>query len=307
MNMRVVEVGARDGLQGLKTVLSTDAKVRMIKDLVACGVRSLDVAGVANPKLVPAVADGDAVLRRCMEELPSDVRLTAIVPNRRGMARALDATETRRGRGGLSVSVWVHGTEAFSRRNMGCSRAARLEENREVVRMAAAAGVGVRAYVSGALFCPETGKVAAGEVAGLARQMLAMGPMEELVIADTLGRGTARDVREAIEAVRGECGTEVPMGLHLHNTFGRALGAVEEATRLGLRSFESSVAGLGGCPFAGSESLGNLATEDLVTLLHQMGFETGIDVAQLVEVGKRIAKELDVPVASCVGKMGSQK
>jgi isopropylmalate/homocitrate/citramalate synthase len=299
--VRIVEVSARDGLQAVRgAIVPTEKKMELIRRLVAAGVTHLDVASFANPKLVPQLADGAQILRQCAAD-PSlrDQNLTCIVPNQRGLERALAAGA---GLPNLSVSLWVHATEAFSQRNMGMPISDHMRENRAMARTAAAAGVRLRTYVSGALWCPVSGPVEAARAGTLACELAALAPeVEEVVLADTLGRGLPRDVRAALLAA-GSCGK--PLGLHLHNTFGYALGAVAEAVEsLGVRSIEGSVAGLGGCPFAGPESLGNLATDDVCGMLHQMGFETGVDVDKLVETGRWICGELNVSPASCLSRV----
>ena len=282
--VRIVEVSARDGLQAVKgAIVPTDTKMELIRRLVAAGVRHLDVASFASPKLVPQLADGTEILRQCAADPAlNDGRtsFTCIVvsweifgaaaaadavllpsrqqPNQRGLERALTAGAGLRS---LSVSVWVHATEAFSQRNMGMPIAEHMRENRAMARTAAAAGARLRAYVSGALWCPVSGPVEAARAGALAHELAGLAEaVEEVVLADTLGRGLPRDVRAALAAAAG-CGR--PLGLHLHNTFGYALGAAAAAVEsCNVRSLECSAAGLGGCPFAGPQSLGNVATEE---------------------------------------------
>ncbi len=301
--MRIVEVSVRDGLQAVRgPAVSTATKMELIRRLVGAGVRHLDVASFASPKLVPQLADSAEVLRQCAADpLLNDgqTHFVCIVPSQRGLERALAAGAGLRS---LSVSLWVHATEAFSQRNMGMSVADHMRENRAMARTVEASSDGgrvrLRTYVSGALWCPVTGAVEAKRVGELAAELSALSDsVEEVVLADTLGKGLVSSVREALREA-GRCGR--PLGLHLHNTYGYALGAVADAVeQMGVRSIEGSVAGLGGCPFAGPESLGNLATEDACGMLHQMGFETEVDVTKLVDVGRWICNELNVQPASC--------
>ena len=287
-------------------VVSTGTKLELLRRLHDAGVRHFDVASFANPKLVPQLADGVELLRMIADDpvLTTDASLTAIVPNMRGLERFLLSVD-QLGLKNCSVSIWVHASEAFSQKNMGCSVSEHMASNRVMAEALVGSGVRLRAYVSGALHCPFSGPIKADRVGELAEQLVdAAGtvPVEEIVLADTLGRGLVDEVRLAIMATQKR--VKVPLGLHLHNTFGYALGVISMAvSELGVRSLEGSVAGLGGCPFAGATSLGNVATEDVASMLHQMDFETGVDVGKLVQVGKWICGEVGVQQTSCVSRL----
>jgi hydroxymethylglutaryl-CoA lyase len=281
-------------------------------------LKAFDVASFASPKLVPQLADAAEVLRLMNEDpVLSQVSMTCIVPSRRQLDRFFAATKGLSLKN-LTVSVWVHASEEFSQvstkgdiesigfstvktqRNMGFSIEHHLNENRQIARDLAGTGVKLRAYVSGAIYCPYSGRVAPEKCAELATELAGIG-VEELVLADTLGRGLVHEVREALLLTQQGL-PKVPVGLHLHNTYGYALGVISMAAELGVRSFECSVAGLGGCPFAGPQSLGNVATEDVAGLLSHLGFETGVDLKKLVSTGRWISEIVGVQPTSCLSK-----
>ena len=299
--VRIVDVSPRDGLQAVKhVVLPTERKIELVLRLVRdAGVRELDVASFVSPKVMPQLADGADVLAALRQE--PDMRactLTCLAPNERGAERALRA-------GATNLSIWVHGSEAFSERNLRMSTAEHMEANRAVVRLANAEdGVSVRGYVSGAIHCPFSGPVSAERVGDLSRQLVEELAVEELILADTLGLGTLPEVQAAVMAAARASRGEVPLGLHLHNTYGRALSLVAAGVQhWGIDIVEGSVAGLGGCPFAGPQSLGNTATEDIVHMLDQMGYETGVSVDGLLSTGAWICGQLGLPSASFLSRV----
>lgn len=305
--VRVVEVAARDGLQAVRNrVLGTEVKVELVRRLVEeAGVRSLDVASFVSPAACPQLSDGAEVLAglRHLRDRTPDLTLTCIVPNHRGMLRAIDA-------GATSVSIWVHGSDAFSLKNLRMSTAEHMRENEKIARLAEQHRIPLRGYISGAIHCPFSGPVAPSRVAQLASELnSAVSPLlQELVIADTLGRGTIAEVGLAVNAARSVLPSHIPLGLHLHNTFGYALGCIAVAVQdWNIRSIESSVSALGGCPYAGPQSLGNVGTEDVVHMLHAMGYETGLKVDSLLETGAWLCQQLGIEQQSFLSRIKSTR
>lgn len=277
----VNEVGPRDGLQNQPVHVPLADKLELIEALVAAGIRAMEAASFVSPKTVPQMADADALF----PNLPSPelVRYSALVPNARGLERALAA-------GAREVAVVLSATETMNRRNINMS----LEEARractEVIAAAVARGVRAKAYVAVAFTCPFEGQVARAHVVELAQTMFDIGA-DEVVIADTIGAANPREVQDLL----GDCvrafGTE-RLAAHFHDTRGFALANAWAALDLGIRRFDASIGGLGGCPFAPGAA-GNLATEDLVVLAEQCGFDTGISVSKLraaVKIAERLTQ-----------------
>jgi hydroxymethylglutaryl-CoA lyase len=277
----VYEVGPRDGLQNEPESLPTAVKLELVRRLAAAGLRRIEVTSFVSPRWIPQLADGDA-LARALGPLPG-VRTSALVPNLQGYERL-------RAAGGIDVAAtFLSATESHNRRNLNCGVAEQLERLRPVFERAGADGVPVRAYVSVACGCPYEGEVAVGAVVALARRLLALGAAE-ISLGDTLGVGTPRRVRELVGALAGE----VPLAraaLHLHDTYGRALANAEAGYEAGVRSFDASLAGLGGCPYAPGAS-GNLASEDLVDLFESQGIATGVDLEALVDASAWLEREV---------------
>jgi len=277
----VNEVGLRDGLQNQPVHVPLEAKLELAEALVAAGVRALEATSFVSPKAVPQMADADALFPRLPQ--PDLVRYSALAPNLRGLERALAA-------GVREVAVVLSATETMNRRNINMTLEQARAASSEVIVAARAAGARAKAYVAVAFTCPFEGRVARSQVLSLAGDMFECGA-DEVVIADTIGAATPRDVHELL----GECiaafGAE-RLAAHFHDTRGFALANAWAALALGIRRFDASVGGLGGCPFAPGAA-GNLATEDLVVLAEQCGFDTGISVPGLraaVRVAERITQ-----------------
>jgi hydroxymethylglutaryl-CoA lyase len=277
----VNEVGPRDGLQNQSVHLPLDGKLELIEALVVAGVRAIEAASFVSPKAVPQMADADALFPRL--PLPEAVRYSALVPNVRGLDRALAA-------GAREVAVVLSATETMNRRNINMSLDQARSACIDVIASAAARGLRTKAYVAVAFTCPFEGPVERGRIVELAGQMFC-GGADEVVIADTIGAANPREVRDLL----GDCvkafGAE-RLAAHFHDTRGFALANAWAAIEAGLRRFDSSVGGLGGCPFAPGAA-GNLATEDLVVLAEQCGFDTGISVPGLraaVQVAERLVQ-----------------
>lgn len=285
----VVEVGPRDGLQNEPAPVSTAAKVAFVEALAGAGLPVVEVTAFVSPRAIPRLADSDEVFRRVTKR--PGTRYPVLVPNARGMARALSA-------GAREVAVFTAASETFNRRNINASIEESFERFRPVFELARAEGVWVRGYVSCAFGCPYEGRVDPAGVARVCARLVEAG-CEEVSIGDTIGVGVPTQVADVVgRTVEAGVGVE-RLALHLHDTRGTALANVAEGLRRGIRVFDASAGGLGGCPYAPGAS-GNLATEDLLYLLHGMGHETGVDLAAVAEASRRLAAEIGRPPASRV-------
>ena len=273
MNVRIVEVGPRDGLQNEPKEVPTAIKVELIERLADAGLPAVEATAFVSPKWVPQMADHTEVLERVRRKPGVDYPVLA--PNLKGFeaARAAGATE---------VAVFAAASEAFSKKNINCSIAESLERFRPVTEAAKAANIKVRGYVSCVLGCPYEGEIAPKRVADVAKSLYEMG-CYEVSLGDTIGTGTPGKTKAMIQA----CAAQVPMAKlagHYHDTYGQALANIYASLELGVSTFDASVAGLGGCPYAAGAS-GNVATEDVVYMLDGLGVRTGVDLEKLVEIG----------------------
>jgi isopropylmalate/homocitrate/citramalate synthase len=273
----VVEVGPRDGLQNEHGVVSTADKIQFINLLSAAGFAAIEATSFVSPRAVPQLADAAEVLAGITRR--PGTRYSALVPNRKGMERALTA-------GVDEVAVFTGASESFVQHNINTSIAGSIEHFHPVVAMARAAGVRVRGYVSTAFGCPYEGAVAPAAVLDVTEQLLALG-VEEISIGDTIGVATPNQVVEIIELLAARVPRE-RLALHFHDTRGTALANVLAALQAGITVFDSAAGGLGGCPYAPGAS-GNLATEDLLYLLHGLGIETGVTLGAVVEASRFLA------------------
>lgn len=288
--VRIVEVGPRDGLQNEKGIVPLDAKVALIDALGAAGLSTIESGSFVSPKWVPQMADTAEVLARITRR--EGVRYPVLVPNLKGLEAAIAS-------GVEEVAVFAAASEAFSQKNINCSIAESLERFEPVVDAAQEAGIAVRGYVSCVLGCPYQGEVPVADVVRVATALAAMG-CYEVSLGDTIGVGTADRARLMAAAVADEIGP-ARTALHFHDTYGQALANVLACLDLGLSIFDSSVAGLGGCPYAKGAS-GNLATEDLVYLLDGLGVRTGVDLDALAAAGRAITTALGRATASKVAQ-----
>ena len=288
--VRIVEVGPRDGLQNEPREVPTATKVELIERLAAAGLPAVEATAFVSPKWVPQMADHTEVLERIRRR--PGVSYPVLTPNLKGFesARAAGATE---------VAVFGAASEAFSRKNINCSIAESLDRFRSVVESALKEKIKVRGYVSCVLGCPYQGEVKPDAVAAVAGALHDMG-CYEVSLGDTIGVGTPGRTRAMIEA----CAKRVPLAQlagHYHDTYGQALANIYASLEAGVRTFDASVAGLGGCPYAAGAS-GNVATEDVVYMLHGLGMKTGVDLAQLVAIGRWICAALGRDTSSKVNK-----
>ncbi|NMY05464.1 hydroxymethylglutaryl-CoA lyase [Pseudomonas sp. WS 5059] len=289
-HVRLVEVGPRDGLQNEAQPISVADKVQLVDALSAAGLGYIEVGSFVSPKWVPQMA-GSAEVFAQIQRKPG-VIYGALAPNLRGFEDALAA-------GVKEVAVFAAASEAFSQRNINCSISESLERFAPIMAAAQQHGVSVRGYVSCVLGCPYEGRVAPEQVAAVARELYAMG-CYEVSLGDTIGTGTAGATRRMFEVV----GKDVPrakLAGHFHDTYGQAIANVYASLLEGIQVFDSSIAGLGGCPYAKGAS-GNVATEDVLYLLDGLGIETGIDMDQLIVAGQQICTVLGRPTGSRVAR-----
>jgi hydroxymethylglutaryl-CoA lyase len=284
--VHITDVGPRDGLQNEKQPVPAAVKIELVQRLQAAGLKDMEVTSFVSPKWVPQMADNAEVMRG-ITRLPG-VRYAALVPNMQGLEAALAARAD-------TVVVFGAASEAFSQKNINCSIAESIERFRPVVAAALAAGVAVRGAISCAVGCPYEGAVAPARVAMVAGLMREIG-VQQVGVADTIGVGTPHAVQAALEAALTHFHFDAVIG-HFHDTYGQALANTLAALEMGVWHFDTSVAGLGGCPYA-KGATGNVATEDVVYMLHGMGIETGIDLEALVDAGAYISHFLNRPTLS---------
>ncbi|WP_437881213.1 hydroxymethylglutaryl-CoA lyase [Pseudomonas sp. LRF_L74] len=280
-HVRLVEVGPRDGLQNEQRPIGVADKVRLVDDLSATGLDYIEVGSFVSPKWVPQMAGSAEVFAGIQQR--EGVVYAALTPNMRGLEAAVEAKVRE-------VAVFAAASEAFSQRNINCSIAESLERFAPVMQLAREQGIRVRGYISCVLGCPYDGEVAPEQVAAITRELLGMG-CYEVSLGDTIGVGTAAGTRRMIEAV----GRDIPrtrLAGHFHDTYGQALTNIYASLQEGVTVFDSSVAGLGGCPYA-KGATGNVATEDVLYLLEGLGIDTGIDLLALARAGQRICDVLD--------------
>ena len=275
--VRIIDVGPRDGLQNEKTPVPSDTKIGLVQRLQSAGLQEIEVTSYVSPKWVPQMADNHAVMQGITRR--DGVRYSVLTPNQQGFAAALQDQPDE-------IVVFGAASEAFSQKNINCSIAQSIERFAPVVEAALAAGIAVRAAMSCTVGCPYEGEIAPERVAYLAGLLKGIG-VQRVDVADTIGVGTPRKVQAAIEATLQHYSIDAISG-HFHDTYGQALANTLAALQMGVWNFQSSVAGLGGCPYA-KGATGNVSTEDLVFMLHGMGIETGINLDKLIDAGVYIS------------------
>jgi hydroxymethylglutaryl-CoA lyase len=285
-HVRIVEVGPRDGLQNEPRTAPTEAKLAFIRALVDAGLRDIEITSFVHPKLVPQLADASAVVAGVAGL--TQARFSALVPNEKGLDRALEAGVKR-------IALFTAASETFVRRNINMTISESLATFEAVARRALAAGVSVRGYLSACFVCPFEGNVAKEPVRQLAQRLLDFG-CDEVAISDTTGAASPRDVAETVGHVCESVAVD-RIALHFHDTYGTALANVAAGLQLGITTFDASTGGLGGCPLAPGAA-GNLATEDLVYMLDRMGVATGVNLKAVVVAGGIMAAALGRPMTS---------
>jgi isopropylmalate/homocitrate/citramalate synthase len=293
LDVRVYEVGPRDGLQNEALPIPLEAKLRYLDLLADAGLREIEATSFVSPAAVPQLADADELMARL--DRRTGVRYSALVPNLRGMARAVEARME-------AICFFTAASEPFTQHNIGMTIAESLHAFGEVIPKARELGMWTRGYVSTAFGCPYQGEVGEAAVVGVSRQLLDL-PVDEISISDTIGVAGPRDVRRVLGALF-EAGVEPrQIAMHFHDTRGTALANVTAALEFGVRAFDASTGGTGGCPYAPGAA-GNLATEDLVYLLDREGLEHGIDLPRLLVAAQFIAETMRRPLASKVVQAG---
>ena len=288
-SVKIVEVGPRDGLQNEKTSLDTETRVQLITQLADAGLSYIEAGSFVSPKWVPQMAGSDKVF----QQLPVDTATTyaALTPNMQGLERALQC-------GVREVAVFAAASEGFSQKNINCSIAESIERFKPVAREALSAGLAVRGYISCVVGCPYEGAVHVESVAQVAEQLLAIG-CYEVSLGDTIGVGTPASMDRLLSRLLRDIAPD-KLAIHAHDTYGQALANILIALQLGISTVDSSVAGLGGCPYAQGAS-GNVATEDLVYMLNGLDINHGVDLPRLIAAGNFISQKLNRVNGSKVG------
>jgi len=289
--VRIVEVGPRDGLQNEAKTVPTEKKAEFINLLAAAGLKDIEVASFVHPKWIPQLADSQELVSQ-LKVVP-DVRYSALVPNMKGLERAM-ASGIRR------IAVFTAASETFNRKNINMSIQESMDVFKPVAAKALQEGISVRGYVSTCFVCPYEGPIAKEKVGDVAQALFDLG-VDEVSIGDTIGAATPRDVEVTVRFLL----EKLPAGklaMHFHDTYGMAVANVYQALQLGITVFDSSAGGLGGCPYAPGAS-GNIATEDLVYLLDKLGIENGVSLKLLRRASHMIAQELDRDLPSRVLKV----
>ena len=292
-DVRIYEVGPRDGLQNESTPIPTDAKLRFIDLLADAGLREIEATSFVSPKAIPQLADADELIAR-LDRRPG-VRYPVLVPNARGMDRAEAA-------GADAICVFTAASEAFTKANINMTITESIDAFRPVIDRAREHGWWTRGYISTAFGCPYHGEVGEAAVVGVAQQLHELG-IDELSIGDTIGVAGPSDVRRVVQALDGAGFAPDRLAMHFHDTRGTALANVSAALELGVRGFDASTGGTGGCPYAPGAA-GNLATEDLVYLLEREGLSHGVDLDALLVAARHVSETLARPLSTKVGQAG---
>lgn len=279
-SVKIVEVGPRDGLQNEKQLISLQAKVQLIDELALAGIKYIEAGSFVSPKWVPQMADSEAVFANIKRQ--QNVCYSALTPNLQGFNAAILAKADE-------VAIFGSASESFSKKNINCSIEESLQRFQPLVEEAKKQGIRVRAYLSCVLGCPYEGAIESTKVARLARDLFDMG-CYEVSLGDTIGVGTPNKTAALLEAILPLLPSD-KLAVHFHDTYGQALANILVALQYGIRVIDSSVSGLGGCPYA-KGAAGNVATEDVVYMLNGMNITTGIDIVQLCKAGNNIMQQL---------------
>ncbi|WP_028670646.1 hydroxymethylglutaryl-CoA lyase [Saccharospirillum impatiens] len=288
--VNLVEVGPRDGLQNEATPLSVADRLTLIRKLVDAGLTTVEAGSFVSPKWVPQMTGTDQVLAGL--DLNDVERYPVLVPNLKGW-------EAAQACGARDIAIFGAASETFSQKNINCSIKESLERFRPVAEQALAADVRVRGYVSCLVACPYEGEITPAQVLPVVRALFDMG-CYEVSLGDTIGRGTPRQIKAVLSALLAEHDAD-QLALHCHDTYGMAAANIMAGLDLGIRTFDSSVGGAGGCPYAPGAS-GNVATEEVVYLLENEGFDTGVDLKELAATGRWLFEKLGKPVPSKVNQ-----
>ena len=290
--VEIVDVGPRDGLQSQPKILDTDTKIALIERLIDAGIKRLEVASFVNPKRVPQMADADELIRRLPRR--DDVSYIGLVLNEKGFDRALAS-------GIEQINCVTVTTDTFCQRNQGKSSAEMLDVIESIARRAQDAGKFFGVTIATSFGCPFEGEVRPELVVDIVRRLVDMGA-DEIAFADTIGVAVPSDVRRLIELVQPVAG-DTSLRMHFHNTRNTGIGNVYAAVESGIRIFDASCGGVGGCPFA-PRATGNIGTEDVLYLLHRMGFESGVDIEKVIETSKWLEGPLEAQMPAMITRAG---
>ncbi|MGA9394531.1 MAG: hydroxymethylglutaryl-CoA lyase [Azonexus sp.] len=288
--VNIIEVGPRDGLQNEKQVVPSAIKIELIERLAEAGLRAIEATAFVSPKWVPQMGDNAAVMQGIKRR--TGTVYPVLVPNLQGFDAAIQA-------GATEVAIFAAASESFSRKNINCSITESLKRFEPILSSASALEIPVRGYVSCVVGCPYEGAIDPGQSAAVASTLFDMG-CYEVSLGDTIGVGNPASIQRLIEA----CAQQIPIAKlagHYHDTYGMAIANIYASLQMGMATFDASVAGLGGCPYARGAS-GNVATEDVVYLMHGLGIETGIDLAKLAGIGDWISSALNRPNGAKAGR-----
>ena len=281
-NVRIIEVGPRDGLQNEPSLVSLIDKKNLVKNLINSGLKDIEVGSFVSPKWVPQMAESAELINAISPTKQYDLNLSALVPNIKGLESAIHTNIN-------SIAIFASASETFSQKNINCSIDESLERFSEVLKRTSASNLPVRGYVSCAFGCPYEGEVDYQSVIELTTKLLELG-CYEVSIADTIGCGTPSETDSLLHGLIAAVGRET-IAMHFHDTQGKALENIEIALSKGISSIDSAIAGLGGCPYAPGAS-GNVATEDVVNLLNDLNISHGIDLQELIASGNEISQAL---------------
>lgn len=277
----IIEVGPRDGLQNEALWVPTKTKIDWINQLSTTGLKEIEVTSFVSPKVIPQLADA-AIVYSEIKKLDS-IRYSALIPNKHGMALGIKA-------GIKNIAIFTAASETFNQHNINCTIEESLLRFKPVISLAKKHNISIRAYISCALGCPYEGNIKPEQVLDVAEKLLAMN-VDEICLGDTIGVGTPKQTRHLIQALQTIIEPKTQLALHCHDTYGQAIANIYTALECGITRFDAATAGLGGCPYARGAT-GNVATEDVLYLMHGMGLETGVDIYKIVEAGDTICKLL---------------
>lgn len=279
-HVTLIEVGPRDGLQNEPHFVPSEQKIELINQLSQTGLKNIEVTSFVSPKAIPQMADNAAVFQAI--DKPQNINFSALVPNLEGLTQALKTGLTH-------IAVFTAASNTFNQRNINCSIKESIERCKRVIEEAKQHQLHIRAYISCVLGCPYEGRISPKQVMFVTEQLLALG-VDEISFGDTIGVGTPKQTLELIQAITPVLSSE-RIAMHFHDTYGQAIGNVYASLTAGIHRFDSAIAGLGGCPYARGAS-GNVATEDVLYLMHGLGIKTGVDIYKIVTAGDKICKYL---------------
>jgi len=294
-NVKIVEVGPRDGLQNEKEIVPTEVKIDLINRLSKCNIPVIEATSFVSPKWVPQMKDHTEVLKGIIRY--DNITYTALTPNIQGFEKAVEASANE-------VAIFAAASESFSQKNINCSIEASLERFKPIMEASKSLNIPVRGYVSCVVGCPYEGKIKPSKVALVTEKLLDIG-CYEISLGDTIGVGTPKDIRDLLKELFNYF-QPTQLALHCHDTYGQALANILAGLEMDIRTVDSSIAGLGGCPYAKGAS-GNVSTEDVVYMLNGLGLCTNISLDKLIKVGEFISAVLKRPNGSKVGKALADK